>query len=136
MTGVIYSNEVLRYALRNSISSMGMEIEDALIIEDLDSKHSLRCKISESTAEAIGYNIVQDYPPCSPDLNPLENIWGLLKTKVSKRSPSSMEQLEQFAMEEWVKIEIEQRDVIESLIDSFPRRLEAVIENNGWYTKY
>ena len=79
----MYSREILREALANSISSMGME--DALIMEDLDPKHSLRCGISRITAEDMNYNILQDYPPSSPDLNPIEQIWGLLKKGVSER---------------------------------------------------
>jgi hypothetical protein len=31
-----------------------MEVEDAMIIEDLDSKNSLRCKASPATAEEMG----------------------------------------------------------------------------------
>jgi hypothetical protein len=37
----MYSNEILRGSLTDSISSsMGMEIEDAEIVEDLDPKHT------------------------------------------------------------------------------------------------
>ncbi len=31
-----------------------MEVEDGMIIEDLDPKHSLRCKVSHDTAEELG----------------------------------------------------------------------------------
>jgi hypothetical protein len=37
----------------------------------------------------------------------LENIWSLLKTNVAKRGPSPLKQLEEIAMEEREKIEIE-----------------------------
>ncbi len=66
---------------------MEMEVEEAVVIEDLDPKHSLRCKISQRTAEQIGYNVIEDYPPSSPDLNPIEQIWQLLKYYISKRNP-------------------------------------------------
>jgi hypothetical protein len=32
---------------------MGIEIENALIIEDLDPKNSLRCRISEETTQEM-----------------------------------------------------------------------------------
>jgi hypothetical protein len=32
---------------------MGMEVEDAMIIEDLDLKHSLKCKVSRGIAEEM-----------------------------------------------------------------------------------
>lgn len=68
----MYSQEILRNALAVSVESMGMEIEEALVIEDLDPKHSLRCNVAQETAEELEYNIVQDWPPSSPDLNPIE----------------------------------------------------------------
>jgi hypothetical protein len=40
---------------------------------------------------------MQDWRPRIPDLNPVENVWGLLNKNVSKRSPKPMEELERFA---------------------------------------
>jgi transposase len=74
-----------------------MKVEEAMIIEDLDPKHSLRCKLSSERAEELGLWVVQYWPPSSPDLNPIENVWSLLKKNVSKRLPKSMEELERFA---------------------------------------
>jgi hypothetical protein len=51
-----------------SISSMRMRVEDVLIQEDLDPKRWLNCKLSERTAKAIGYHIIQDWSVSSPDL--------------------------------------------------------------------
>ena len=47
MTGEIYSKEILREALFNSIQEMEIEVDEAVIIEDLDPKHSLRCNLSK-----------------------------------------------------------------------------------------
>jgi transposase len=45
----------------------------------------------------MGYNILQDYPPSSPDLNPIEHVWSLLKCSVARRNPSTKEELEAFS---------------------------------------
>lgn len=76
MTESIYSEEILRNALAESVQSMEMEIEEAVIIEDLDPKHSLRCNRSSETANEMGYKVIEDWPPSSPDLNPIEQVWA------------------------------------------------------------
>jgi transposase len=75
------------------------------------------------------------WPANSPDLNPIENLWSIVEQKVHKRKPppSSLTQLERMVKEEWRAID---RDVIHNLIESMPRRIEAVIEANGGPTKY
>jgi hypothetical protein len=51
MTGLTYTAEILESTLKVLIESMGMEVEDVEVIEDLDPKHAMRCKISKQTAE-------------------------------------------------------------------------------------
>jgi transposase len=75
------------------------------------------------------------HPPQSPDLNPIEHVWKRLKTMVNKcltRSKNA-EELWVALQEEWVKIDIE---FINSLIESMPRRAQAVYEVQGKSTKY
>ncbi|KAL1248026.1 hypothetical protein QQF64_023402 [Cirrhinus molitorella] len=38
------------------------------------------------------------------DLNPTENLWGTLKSRVCARRPKNLEKLERFAKEEWAVI--------------------------------
>ena len=37
-----------------------------------------------------------------PDLNPIENLWALMKAKGSKKQPSSLEALRKVTKEVWV----------------------------------
>ncbi len=44
---------------------------------------------------------VMDWPSMSPDINPIEHLWGILKRKVEERKISNIHQLSDVVMEEW-----------------------------------
>ena len=76
---------------------------------------------------------IMDWPPQSPDLNPIENLWKTLGVKVMERNPTNTEDLWVKLQEEWSKISIVD---CQELIRSRSRRCAAVIESKGSFTKY
>ena len=79
----------------------GDEEEDWVLQEDNDPKHT--SKIAK--AWRADKNIVRlHWPPQSPDLNPIENVWGLVKLRVAQRHPKSMEALKKAIREEWKRL--------------------------------
>jgi hypothetical protein len=76
-------------------------------------------------------NLVEHWPANSPDLSVIENLWGILKQRVSDRDPNSIAELETILREEWNKIS---QETIDSLMDSIPERFKLDIDKKGGTT--
>lgn len=83
-----------------------------------------------------------EWLPYSPDLNPIENIWALLKAEIYRLYPEllemgnnagALERLIQCAIATWDTFE---ETIMNRMLDTMPHRVEAVLKANGWYTKY
>jgi hypothetical protein len=90
-----------------------------------------------------GIELLQDWPPYSPDLNPIEHIWWHLKARFYDMFPevaackSESEHARQ-AMESCLQAAWDTLDntLFEKVGGSMRSRIEACIEANGWHTKY
>ena len=71
-------------------------------------------------------------PAYSPDLNLIENVQCLLKYRIGKRFPKSKDEVRQFLLKEWEKLEL---DDFKKYIESIPERRKAVIAANRGHTK-
>ena len=60
------------------------------------------------------------WPANSPDLNPIENVWRLLKYRIGKRFPRTDAEVRQFLEEEWAKLTV---DDFVHYIRSMPERI-------------
>jgi hypothetical protein len=86
---------------------------------------------------------VMKWPPQSPDLNPIENMWSEFKARFHKRflkmfnhplkSMDARYRYGEVMQEVWYNQGME---LVEALIKSMPKRCQAVIDANGGWTKY
>ncbi len=69
----------------------------------------------------------------NPDLNPIEHPWKDLKTAVGRKHLTNLNDLEQFAKEEWSKILVER---CKKLIHAYWKQLISVNVSKGGASKY
>jgi hypothetical protein len=75
------------------------------------------------------------HPPSSPDLSPIEALWGMLKSHLHarRRIPTSRTELEAALQDGWAQITLDQ---INNLVAPMPARIQAVISAKGGHTMY
>jgi hypothetical protein len=87
--------------------------------------------------ELITRSVQADFSPWpaqSPDLSPIENVWRIVKRAISKQPIArSVVDLQQQVEDVWDSIPLH---IIQTLIDSMPRHIAAVIAEKGGHTKY
>ncbi|KAI1003540.1 hypothetical protein K3495_g4670 [Podosphaera aphanis] len=81
------------------------------------------------------------WPPYSPDLNPIEHVWKLMKDYIVYHYPDlalennrSQDELRRIVTEAWDRAVDENE--LEKLVESMPSRIRAVYEAQGGPTKY
>ena len=74
-----------------------------------------------------------EWPPQSPDLNPIENIWALLDKNITIENRRNRDEFFKSLVDAWNNLSL---DVLKNLVESLPRRLEAVVKSKGGNTKY
>ena len=67
-------------------------------------------------------------PPFSPDLNVIENLWSIVKTKLREKHFASKVELWYYLRLVWNQIG---SSVLHNLVDSMPRRIKKVIQAKG-----
>ncbi|KAF2191444.1 hypothetical protein K469DRAFT_720455, partial [Zopfia rhizophila CBS 207.26] len=73
------------------------------------------------------------WPSRSPDLNPIENVWRLLKARIGRRFLNTDVEVRQYLLEEWDKLDL---DDFRKYVESVPDRCRAVIAANSGHTKW
>lgn len=98
--------------------------------DDNDPKH--RSKLITKWKEENNINSFM-WPSCSPDLSPIENVWGIVKNKISKINIQTAEEFELTIAKCWLEID---QKIIDNIIDSMPNRIIKLIEANGDVINY
>ena len=76
---------------------------------------------------------LMSWPSQSPDMNPIEHLWAILKRKIRERMPRNIPNLMEIIKEEWELISVETG---KKLVDSMPKRVEELFRAKGRHTSY
>lgn len=106
--------------------------DEIIFQQDGDTKHT--AKIVKEWLANQKFKTME-WPAQSPDLNPIENLWALLKIRLARyeNAPQNLNELWSRVQAEWANIP---KDHIENLVDSMPKRVKCVIKAKDLWTKY
>ncbi|KAJ1308202.1 hypothetical protein OPQ81_003917 [Rhizoctonia solani] len=119
--------EILDDEFKQTLEYYGLDMEEVIFMQDNASAH--KAKIVQDWFQEHGLEVFE-WPANSPDLNPIENLWELIKRELySYDTPaSSMLELWTRVQEVWDKVTTQQ---CQDLIESMPRRIQACIKAGG-----
>lgn len=124
--------DILDGGVVESMEKLDMDLDTAIFQQDNDPKHT--SKKADKWFEDNDITVL-GWPAQSPDINPIEHLWEHLKRQLNKypKPPSGCHELWDRVVKEWNMIPPE---TCQKLIESMPRRVNAVLKAKGGHTKY
>ncbi|KAF7247400.1 Transposable element Tcb1 transposase [Varanus komodoensis] len=111
--------DILKQSMTPSLWRLGRR---AVFQHDNDPKHT--SKTTTALLEKLRVKVM-DWPSMSPDLNPIEHLWGIPKRKVGERKVSNIHQLRDVVKEEGKRAPVA---TCEALVNAMPKRVQAVLK--------
>jgi hypothetical protein len=103
--------------------------------QDNDPTHKVAVPIVSkwNSRHASSQMVLQNWPPNSPDLNPIENVWAYVQARVNALGCKSFDEFKQAVLDEMMAVP---KQLITKLFNSMPKRVAKVLETGGEKTKY
>jgi len=113
--------EIYKKALIRSADMWFNETNEWVLQEDNDPKHRSNKAKNWKLSENVH---ILDWPSYSPDLNPIENVWGLLKAKIQENPVYDFISLVKRLKSEWKSLS---NEYAQKLAESCSRIMQKVI---------
>ena len=135
MTMEDYKKQVLHDTCEPALRAMKEVFGRVLLQEDGNKAHGLKNKDMKAFKERLGIEILNDWPPSSPDFNPIENVWRVLKQRLKHRNYTitNKDQLKAAIKEEWDRLQPEEWS---KYIRTMQERLKEAVRRHGLATGY
>lgn len=103
-----------------------------IFMQDNAPSHASKYSTAWLASKGLRDEKIMTWPPCSPDLNPIENLWALLKREIYSEGKqyTSLNSVWEAVVAAAQKVD---RQQIKNLTESMDRRLITVIEKKGGY---
>jgi hypothetical protein len=82
---------------------------------------------------ASSHRLLMNWPPNSPDLNPIENVWAYVQAKVNALGCKTFDLFKEAVL---AQVKAVPKQVINNLFSSMPKRMAQVVKLGGGKTKY
>jgi transposase len=124
--------EILSTHLLQSLEYYRINPKKIILQQDNDPKHTAK-SVQEWLADQPFK--VLSWPSQSPDLNPIEHIWALVKRRLCEYESAPTGLLDLWERVEQVWDKLTKEDCLK-VIDSMPDRIQAVLSAEGRWTDY
>ncbi|ORD93280.1 TCB2 [Hepatospora eriocheir] len=124
----LYYVEILANNLPSSMSKFGFE--NFKLLQDGDPKH--RSKLAREYFEFNNIKLIE-WASQSPDLNPIENLWVIIKRRLKGIEFNSINEMKEIVQEVWQNIDT---NICVNLVNSMSKRIKGVIKAKGGHSKY
>lgn len=132
MTAARYREQVLEGVLLEFWQNMSNERGEVFFQQDGASSHT--AKVTKAWFESHRIKVFP-HPASSPDLNPIEHLWHLLKEIIRglERAPTTIDELKEAVRQAWDQITVED---VDKYAGSMEDRVQAVIAAKGGHTRF
>ena len=114
--------ELLSDNLYDCFRMCKVKLDRGIYMQDGASCHT--AKIIQEYYAFVKINYIEKWPGNSPDINPIENLWAIVKRKLRDRDTSTITKLRDAIYEIWHSID---RKVLRKLASSIPNRIRKVV---------
>lgn len=133
--GMMNSKQYIATLRRHAVPELRKKFpdNDGIFQQDLAPCHTAKQVGKFFTSKKVS---VLQWPGNSPDLNPIENLWAIVKNHLRAKDCSTRASLLTAISEVWTENNSEMSEICAKLVESMPRRVKLCLKSGGAHTKY